>query len=270
MTRTVRFELLRPQEIVAERERCPVAYVPIGPLEWHSLHMPIGTDALNAGTTARAVAQRVGGVVVPTFFWGTERERPPEMVQDLGFGADDYVVGMDFPHNLIKSLYCREEFFALLVRELLQQLVALDYKLIVIVNGHGAYNHVETLQRLCVEFTACSPARVLFTIAFPTGRHFEFGIGHADAIETSVMMASYPQSVDLGALPPPSEPLRYVDWAIVDSDAFRGNPTEDHTLREEADPRLHASTARGRQVHKQAVDEIEGMVREALGELGYG
>ena len=101
-------------------------------------------------------------------------------------------------------------------------------------------------------------------------QYFEFGIGHADAIETSVMMASYPESVDLGELPPPPEPLRYVDWAVVDSDAFRGNPTEDHTLREEADPRLRASTALGRQVHKQAVDEIEGMVRRALRELGYG
>jgi len=29
--RTVRLELLRPKEIVVERERCPVVYVPLGP-----------------------------------------------------------------------------------------------------------------------------------------------------------------------------------------------------------------------------------------------
>ena len=29
--RTVHYELLRPAEIVAERDRCPVVYVPIGP-----------------------------------------------------------------------------------------------------------------------------------------------------------------------------------------------------------------------------------------------
>jgi len=265
--RTVRFELLRPQEIVAERTRCPVVYLPLGPLEWHSLHMPMGTDALNAGLTARHVAERVGGVVLPTFFWGTERERPPSLARDLGFEQRDYIVGMDFPRNLIKSLYCREEFLALLVRELLDQLVRLQYRLIVVVNGHGALNQVQTLQRLCAEFTACSPARVLFAIAFPTGGQFEFGIGHADAIETSLMMAAYPDSVDLETLPPRDEPLRNQDWAIVDSDTFRGRPAPDHTLRRESDPRWHASAALGREVHEQTVQEIAEQVQAALEEL---
>ena len=192
MPRTVRFELLRPGEIVAERERCPVVYLPIGPLEWHAPHLPFGTDALNAEATAREVAARVGGVVLPTLFCGTERERKPKMCQDLGLPADSYIVGMDFPANVIPSLYNREEFFALLVRETLDRVIRLGYKLVVIVNGHGATNHIETLQRLCKEFTALSPARVLFTVAFPVNYHFEQGIGHADAIEASLMMALQP------------------------------------------------------------------------------
>ena len=267
--RTVRYELLRPQELVAERERCPVAYLPLGPLEWHSLHMPLGTDALNAGAVAREVAERVGGVVLPTLFWGTERERPAEMLEDLGFARDDYVVGMDFPANLIKSLYCREEVFALLVREMLRLLVDSDYKLIVIVNGHGAANHLEALERLCKEFTARSPATVLLTIAFPTGGHFEFGIGHADALETSLMMALYPESVDMGELPPLPSPLISRDWGIVDSDTFRGNPTPDHTLRSTADPRLQASPELGRQAFEDSIDEIAGTVCAALSDLGH-
>jgi creatinine amidohydrolase len=266
---TVQFELLRPKQIIAERERCPVIYLPIGPLEWHSLHMPVGTDALNAQGVAVEVARRVGGVVMPTFFWGTERERPPQMLRDLGLDPGSYVVGMDFGHAM-SSLYCREEFLALLVREMLGLLVDQGYKLIVIVNGHGATNHVETLQRLCTEFTATSPARVLFTIAFPTGGHLELGIGHADAAETSLMMAAHPQSVDLDELPPSDEPLRYQEWGIVDSDTFRGRPTPDHTLRAEADPRLHASAERGRQIYAQTVAEVEDAVRQALKEIEQG
>ena len=34
----IQYELMRPQEIVAARAKSPIAYVPIGPLEWHSLH----------------------------------------------------------------------------------------------------------------------------------------------------------------------------------------------------------------------------------------
>lgn len=30
-----RYAFMRPQDIVAERRRAPVAYVPLGPLEWH-------------------------------------------------------------------------------------------------------------------------------------------------------------------------------------------------------------------------------------------
>ncbi|NLX42186.1 MAG: creatininase family protein, partial [Chloroflexi bacterium] len=31
---TVRYERLRPAQIVARREACPVAYLPIGTIEW--------------------------------------------------------------------------------------------------------------------------------------------------------------------------------------------------------------------------------------------
>ncbi len=45
----VYFELLRPDEITAERAHCLEAYQPIGPLEWHGPHLPLGTDLLYAG-----------------------------------------------------------------------------------------------------------------------------------------------------------------------------------------------------------------------------
>ena len=61
--RTVQFELMRPGEFLEERERFSVAYLPVGPLEWHGPHMPFGTDPLNAQAVARGVAERIGGVV---------------------------------------------------------------------------------------------------------------------------------------------------------------------------------------------------------------
>lgn len=267
MPRTVRFELLRPGEIVAERERCPVVYLPVGPLEWHAPHLPFGTDALNAEATARQVAERVGGVVLPTLFCGTERERSPKMCQDLGFPADSYIVGMDFPANAIPSLYYREEFFAMLVRETLDRVIRLGYKIVVVVNGHGAANQIETLQRLCKEFTAASPARVLFTVAFPLNARFAHSIGHADSGETSLMMALHPQSIDLGQLPPLDQPLRNVDHAIVDSETFDGYPMPAFTVREDADPRRNASAARGRELIEETVQEISEIVRAALAQL---
>ena len=83
--RTVQVEYLRPGEIVAERERFSVVYLPIGPLEWHGPAMPYGTDPLMAQEVARAAARITGGVVMPTLYVGTERERPAYILEGMGF-----------------------------------------------------------------------------------------------------------------------------------------------------------------------------------------
>lgn len=117
--RTVQLELLRPGEILAERERCSIVYLPVGPLEWHSPAMPYGTDALLAQSLARCAAERTGGVVMPTLFIGTERERPASILRDKGFENPEqlYVLGMDVPKNSMKSFYAREDMFAVIVRD---------------------------------------------------------------------------------------------------------------------------------------------------------
>ena len=83
--RTVQLEYLRPGEIMAEKERFSVVYLPIGPLEWHGPAMPYGTDPLAAQEVARAAARITGGVVMPTLFVGTERERPSYILEAKGF-----------------------------------------------------------------------------------------------------------------------------------------------------------------------------------------
>lgn len=72
---TVRFELLRPKEILDEKRRCSIVYLPIGPLEWHGPHMALGMDPLNAEAVSRRVAETVGGVVMPTL---DNRLLPPQ------------------------------------------------------------------------------------------------------------------------------------------------------------------------------------------------
>ena len=262
--RTVCLEWLRPAEIAAERERCPLVYLPIGPLEWHGLHLPYGTDALNAGVVAREAARQTGGVVLPTLFCGTERERPADKLKSLGFDENAFVVGMDFPGNLLPSLYFPEEVLALIVRAHLDLLSQLGYRLVVLVNGHGARNQVETLKRLSKEYNARGKTRVLAVFAFP-GPDAPI-VGHADAYETSIILAINPESVDLSQLPPPGTPLFFASTGIVDAASFQGHPTPDHSLPEAADPRLQASAEWGEKILKQTVAGVAAAVRQALQE----
>ena len=48
--RTVRLELMRPDEICQVLSEKSIAYLPVGPLEWHGPAMPYGTDAMAAYT----------------------------------------------------------------------------------------------------------------------------------------------------------------------------------------------------------------------------
>ncbi len=164
-----RLEWLRPAEIIEEMEQRPLVYLPLGPLEWHGPHLPIGTDALDAQAVALRVAERVGGVVLPTFFCGTERERPSQQLRDLGFRGDEWMVGMDFPKNTLKSLYFREEFMALLLREMLHLVAQQGYELVIIINGHGAENHIAVIDRISKEYTATGSVRVVPFLAWDPG-----------------------------------------------------------------------------------------------------
>lgn len=127
--REVRLELLRPDQIVAEKERCAIAYLPIGPLEWHGPAAPFGTDPLTAHESAVRCAREVGGVVLPPLFMGVDTPRDEQGLQNLGFeNTDQYIVGMDFPDNTVPSYYFREEIFAMAVREYVRLLVKQGYR----------------------------------------------------------------------------------------------------------------------------------------------
>lgn len=222
--RTVQLEYLRPGEIMAEKERCSIVYLPIGPLEWHGPAMPYGTDPLMAQELARAAARITGGVVMPTLFVGTERERPSYILEAKGFeDPNQYVIGMDVPKNPMKSFYAREDMFALIVREHLRLLVQQEYKLIVIVNGHGAWGQKGNLERLAIEFSNETASKVIVSMPDPLEEGETFDFGHGTLMETSIMRGLYDEHVELGDLPPREVPLKYTEFGIADDTVFEGH-----------------------------------------------
>jgi len=241
MAELVEFELMRPPQIAEARRRCPVVYVPFGPLEWHGPAMPMGTDAMAAHRVAVEVAKRVGGVVLPAYHLGSETVRVPDGPQGLrplGFEGHERVVGMDFPGFPVKSLYIEEGTFAVVVREIVRLLKQDSWRLIVIINGHGAPNHQRALRRVALEENETPRVTVLYESAGGSPAPAGQDPGHAGRGETAFMMVEAPGSVDLSALPPKGTPLRYRDFGIVNGAAFDGHPTPDFMLPAEEDPRL--------------------------------
>lgn len=264
--RTVQFERLRPDEIQAEKERVSIIYLPIGPLEWHGVAMPLGVDPIVAYNTALLAAQKTGGVVLPTLYCGSDGRRPKEMLEDFGFeDTDQYLYGMDITGHPVKSLYWPEELFGTVVRSYLDLLLKRGYKLIVLANGHGADSQVGTLRRLATEYTATQDASVV--LAPPMLAHFDDtdeDFTHAGRMETSLQMYFDPDSVDLGRLPPPGEKLLARDYGIADDGFFSGKPPADKMVQH--DPR-GATPELGERYAQAAADAVAKQVLEAYAAL---
>ena len=262
MKRQVEAQFLRPAQIVAERKKTSLVYQPVGPIEWHGPHLPLGVDPLRARLAALHLAQELGGIVMPTLFMGTERERPPQMLDSLGFPQDAYVVGMDFPRNQLKSLYTREEVFAIVLREHLESLIrGWGFRKVVIVNGHGAENHLNVIERLRRELIESTGAKIICVM--PMLNYPDHGWGHAAKEETETLLPFYPESVDLSRLPAAGTPLANTRWAIIDDRTFRGKPVPDRTVRPEEDPR-DAEAEKGRAVFARTMRGLEKLIHREL------
>jgi len=252
----VRVQYLRPGELLRRKKAKPIIYLPLGPLEWHGPHCPLGVDAINAEQLALGAARCTGGVVLPTLYMGTERERPPSMLKWLGFKPDAFVEGMEFPKVTFRSFYFREEVFAVVLRNYMQMVIGHGYRLLYVVNGHGATNHLNVIERLIKELNAAQKTTRILCLKIGT-KAFG-GLGHADAYETSVMRYYDPSLVDLNALPSTRKVrrLKYADYAIVDDGGFSGKPGPGHTISPSKDPRYSTTTAKGREFFSSLASQI--------------
>jgi creatinine amidohydrolase len=139
-------------------------------------------------------------------------------------------------------------------------------KLVVVVNGHGATNQLNTIQRLVNEFNVNKQARYIHFFPYLPDNEGHILVGHAAKLETSIMMALYPHAFNLADIPLKPKPMYYRDWGIVDWFAFIGRPTPDRTISVEDDPR-DASVEYGRRYMDSIVKTLSELVRNTLAAL---
>jgi creatinine amidohydrolase len=187
---------LLPDELRARRAACPVAYLPLGTLEWHGEHNPLGADALiSAGLFARA-ARLFGGVVLPPLFLGPDRTRiEPDGAQLQGM---DYADVTTPPRQLDGSCYWAPEgLFLLLVENIIAQAKRAGFSVIV-ADGHGPSRWAFGRNAGAWE-AQYGVALVSVQRDFPDTWRSQ--IDHAARNETSLLLALRPELVDLARLP---------------------------------------------------------------------
>lgn len=260
-----RLERLGVAEIRQAISRTGLVFVPIGPLEWHSYHLPYGTDPLNAEAHAHALAERLDGLVHPTIFMGTNLTRNPDEKDWLDIGHEqDEVVGMDFPGFPVKSMYWSAQVVDITAREAVRQLQYVGFRVIVIMNGHGDDSQRAILKKIAEDMSK-DDLKVLYFIPFWDDGGEQRWIGHAELFETAVALHSYHGLVHIERLPKEGK-LAYRRFGIVEGKAFGGEPAEDRSCLDEADPRK-ASRMQGRRIFQRNVDAIARVIQKVMSDF---
>lgn len=181
----VRGQYLRPGEILSIQERFPVAFQPIGTLEWHGRQNPIGCDSIKAEELCIEAAKRVGGVVMPPIYFSVDAYR--DCGKGYGLGMDP-AAGFQLPGSFYQI---DTHLFKQLMTNACANYLNRGFKLVVMVSGHNPQIQQNTLDEVCYTFkTNEGKEPVIFTFEFTT---IEIGnpkrsSDHAGGYETSMML----------------------------------------------------------------------------------
>jgi creatinine amidohydrolase len=227
MEQEVYYHMLRPDQIVARRKACPVVYIPIGTIEWHGVHNPVGADTLQAEGVALLCAQKGGGLVFPSLYYGESRL---EALMEANARDRDLIAEkMELsPDNFSAE---RQPFAATeqalnyhkLLLHILAEAESLGFRVGVLVAGH--YPLIDHARAVVLQFNQreYSKRHGMLAWAFVdyllVRDQYDCAGDHAGGWETSQMLALHPQTVDLSLLPRKGEKLVGVGGRMPPQDA---------------------------------------------------
>jgi len=205
----VRYQMLRPAQVRARRAETPVVYIPIGTLEWHGPHNPIGADTLQAEGLAIECARKGGGLVFPPLYYGESRVESlmeanaadrDKIAEQMGLSPDNFL-----PEKMPHSPWEQTANYHNLLLHILAEAQSLGFKLGVLVAGH--YPLIDHAQAAVLRYNRSTLAKQNGMLAWACGdwlvaqdRWPDAG-DHAGGWETSHILAMHPDTVDLSALP---------------------------------------------------------------------
>lgn len=172
-----RYAELLPDELERLWKETPVAYCAWGALEWHGPHLPLGLDGLIAERFAERLAERVGGVLLPTT-WLPITTLPHELSLSIGT-------------ETVKGIW----------RDLLNELRRAGARVVCLITGHYAQGHEIELYHAALDalrahsdffVLAGTPLEVLGNGAY---------LDHAARWETAQLLTVRPDLVHLEKFP---------------------------------------------------------------------
>jgi len=93
---------MRPGEFIEAVNRGPYAFIPVSPtFEWHSYHLPLGTDALIPQELSKIIAGKMGGVWFRPLSLGLDAWRTSDHKEKWGFKQEENIYGLELPFSTV-------------------------------------------------------------------------------------------------------------------------------------------------------------------------
>lgn len=202
---TRQLELLRPAQIREAMDEMPLIWIPLGTIEWHCEHLPVGLDAATAHALCVAAAEKAGGLVYPTLYYGT--------------GGDHSA----YPWTIMMP--SSNEIEAILDLTL-RRLSDLGVQRCVLFSGHFADEQIDMIDRLAESWNAGGLAPRVTATSVNQCPTAGMPPDHAGEFETTLLTGIAPETVNLSRLPSledapdtgdrhdPQNPI----WGVIGSD----------------------------------------------------
>jgi len=171
-------EEMTSQEMTEALEAVDTVLVPLGTIEQHGPHLPVGTDVLIPVEIAKRVAEKAKVLVAPPIYYGNSLSM----------------------QNMKGVVTITPETLASLLFDLCKSLARQGFRNIVFINGHGG--NVEVLNFIGQRARAETGARIIHVdwwliAAEEIMKICEKEVIHADEGETSMVLASKPELVNM-------------------------------------------------------------------------
>ena len=179
MTESRRLLDLDSRSLERRMKRRPLVILPVGALEAHGPHLPLGADQIQAEATALALADRVDALVAPTLPYGVCE------------GASN------FPGTVSVSV----SGLASLTSDVLAELVRTGVERILVLSGHAAPVHMAALRDAANRTVRAHPGVSILVLSDYDfvyelrGKESPPTDGHAGLLETSRLLALAPDRV---------------------------------------------------------------------------
>ncbi len=183
----MQWEQLTSDEFSSAVRETGVCIIAMGVVERHGTHLPLGTDYLSGHAVACLAAEKEPAVVFPPFYFGQIYE------------ARCFAGTITLKPTLLLEL----------VQSVLDEIGRNGFKKVILFNAHGGNDYFLPFMAQCSLWEQKPYSVYLYTGELTPERQRDWETiletpehGHACECESSVLMASYPELVDISKVSP--------------------------------------------------------------------